>query len=140
MKTCTTLTRHACLRLALVATNNSSSPLGIFAARSSRFCVFAKHRCGPHRLKISRRGDFLNVCAPRRDRTSDILLKRELLYQLSYGRIHSIYHDCLYFESFIKSAKLNRWPGRQVVRQLSAKELYVGAIPTQASLKHVRIF
>ena|GEM_PF-6397701 len=26
------------------------------------------------------------------------------------------------------------WPGRQVVRQLSAKELYVGAIPTQASI------
>src|SRR3990167_1415889 len=28
------------------------------------------------------------ICAPSRDRTCDILLKRELLYQLSYGRIY----------------------------------------------------
>ena len=27
------------------------------------------------------------ACAPRRDRTFDLILKRDLLYQLSYGRI-----------------------------------------------------
>jgi hypothetical protein len=28
------------------------------------------------------------TCAPSRDRTYDLILKRDLLYQLSYGRIH----------------------------------------------------
>ena len=39
-----------------------------------------------HKLKIYK---FL-ICAPSRDRTYDILLKRELLYQLSYGRKNKI--------------------------------------------------
>ena len=32
----------------------------------------------------------LRTCAPSRDRTYDLILKRDLLYQLSYGRIHCL--------------------------------------------------
>lgn len=38
----------------------------------------------------------------------------------------------IYYPFFVK-IKFN-WPGSQVVRQLSAKELYAGAIPAQAFL------
>ena len=38
--------------------------------------------------KSCRREGFLVLCPPTRIRTSDHLLKRELLYQLSYGRLH----------------------------------------------------
>ena len=31
---------------------------------------------------------LLSVCAPARDRTEDLILKRDLLYQLSYGRMY----------------------------------------------------
>ena len=37
-------------------------------------------------------------CASRRDRTFDLILKRDLLYQLSYGRINKIYFSKKLFQ------------------------------------------
>jgi hypothetical protein len=51
-----------------------------------------------------------------------------------------IYHNSLYFESLIKNARLFKRPGSQVVRHSSAKGIYVGAIPTQASLNVLKYF
>ena len=58
-----------------------------------------KHPCASHKLKICRRADFLNVCAPSRIRTYDRLVKSELLYQLSYGCIFPARHIRLRYSS-----------------------------------------
>src|SRR3989304_10209628 len=55
-----------------------------FLDPGSRFCMLAKHHSASPTLEISRRGNFFNACAPRGNRTPDLLLKREQLYQLSY--------------------------------------------------------
>ncbi len=39
----------------------------------------------PLGAQIKKPTSVLLICAPRRDRTSDLILKRDLLYQLSYG-------------------------------------------------------
>src|SRR3989344_2797090 len=37
--------------------------------------------------KKAPKGAFCSLCAPSWNRTNDLILKRDLLYQLSYGRI-----------------------------------------------------
>ncbi len=51
--------------------------------RNARRCI-----TWAHKLKTAQR--LFLICAPTRDRTWDLLLKRELLYRLSYRRIFYI--------------------------------------------------
>ena len=72
----------------------SCSPsLARFLDPASRFFLLEKHRCGPHQRTKSRAGGTLFVGAPTWARTRDRLLKRELLYQLSYRRFMKTLHD-----------------------------------------------
>ena len=61
-------------------------------ARCARDPGSLSRKCGTYlrlgqKQKTCRRAGFLVLCPPTRIRTSDHLLKRELLYQLSYGRL-----------------------------------------------------
>jgi hypothetical protein len=60
------------------------TPLAPKASASANFATPACFYCTLHSLSFP--------CAPSRDRTYDLILKRDLLYQLSYGRIHSNFY------------------------------------------------
>ena len=61
-----------------------------------RLAAMQLHGNAPPRTKAQKlpSGRFCVLCAPSRIRTCDLLLKREQLYQLSYGRIKLNYHTC----------------------------------------------
>ena len=74
-----------CTKASLLVTNNSSPSLGIFATPARCF-LWSENIAPPHKSEKDWRSPvFLGsrFCAPWRIRTSDHLLKRELLYQLS---------------------------------------------------------
>ena len=88
LKTCTTLTRAVerylvQSRILVVSDNFNSVELKFPRPYLAYFCT-QKYSSGLHTYKkIWSSPDFLS-CAPTRDRTWDLILKRDLLYQLSY--------------------------------------------------------
>jgi hypothetical protein len=65
---------------------------GIFSGRSASVCSFPRKPCFTPDQRTKKKLTFSQffLCAPNRVRTCDLLLKRELLYQLSYGRLRDL--------------------------------------------------
>ena len=67
-----------------------SPTLENFLGPDSRFALLGSHRSVSHNNKKTGIYRFFYCCAPSWNRTNDPLLKREMLYQLSYGRMYCV--------------------------------------------------